>query len=230
MKALADIEVRADPFSAPSNLRFVSHSLQGPQSIFSHHQIWLIVSARKRILCQSRRTPQRRHGLDDGLDGLSRLRLSSVPHHPQPPPFGSARLAISRGRVCSSWRSAMFWATPVWPLRRPARRQPNSSPEASPQCARAPHPPLCGPRPSPVCIRSSARRGRSTGSGCHDHRALNEVLQFANIPRPIMVLDRFHYVLGDAVDGFALPLGELSNEMVHQQGDIAVVVPAAEAG
>ena len=66
-------------------------------------------------------------------------------------------------------------------------------------------------------------------SRCHDDRALHEVLQFGNITWPIMALDRFHHIHGDAVDSFALALGELSNKVAHEKRNIiAVSFPAKE--
>src|ERR1035438_3928696 len=40
-----------------------------------------------------------------------------------------------------------------------------------------------------------------------------------------MALERFHHVLGYAVDHFALPLGELSNEVAYQKGNIPLPFP-----
>ena len=74
------------------------------------------------------------------------------------------------------------------------------------------HPQFCHARP-----QNRARR--------HDYRPLNEILQFADVTRPMMAFERFHHFLGDAVDRFVLSLGELSNEVSCQKRDIAVSFP-----
>ena len=41
----------------------------------------------------------------------------------------------------------------------------------------------------------------------------------------MMAFEHFHHVLGYALDHFALPLGELSNEVAYQKGNIALSFP-----
>jgi hypothetical protein len=47
----------------------------------------------------------------------------------------------------------------------------------------------------------------------HDHGALNDVLEFPDIARPIVEFQNSHYFLGDALDRLALSLCEALHEM-----------------
>jgi hypothetical protein len=63
------------------------------------------------------------------------------------------------------------------------------------------------------------------GSRCHDYSALDDILQFSDIARPIVAFQSFHYFVGDAIDRLALPLRKLSNEMFDQNRDIVFSFP-----
>jgi hypothetical protein len=64
------------------------------------------------------------------------------------------------------------------------------------------------------------RMATQDGASRHDDAALDDILQFSDITRPVMVFQSRHHVIGDSVDHLALPFGERLNKVLCQQGDI----------
>src|SRR5271155_4315299 len=58
-----------------------------------------------------------------------------------------------------------------------------------------------------------------------DHRALDEILQFPDITRPIVAFQSLHHLVGNALDRLSLSSGELFNEVFYQQRDIVSAFP-----
>jgi hypothetical protein len=59
----------------------------------------------------------------------------------------------------------------------------------------------------------------------HNHGTLDYVLQFAYVARPIVALQKLHYLIGDAIDRLALLLSEPLHEVFYQQRDIILAFP-----
>src|SRR5579864_1328393 len=58
-----------------------------------------------------------------------------------------------------------------------------------------------------------------------DDPALDYVLQFPDISRPVMVFEHAHHVFGNSMDRLTLLPGELFDKVFHQQPDILPPLP-----
>src|SRR6185436_4909880 len=63
-------------------------------------------------------------------------------------------------------------------------------------------------------------RGAQDRSVRHDHRALNVVLQLADIPRPMVELEAFHYFIGNVVYILAHAFPKLLDKRPYQQRNV----------
>jgi hypothetical protein len=54
----------------------------------------------------------------------------------------------------------------------------------------------------------------------HDAPALDDILQFSDITRPVMAFESRHYLIGDSVDHLALLSRKLFDKVFRQQRDI----------
>jgi hypothetical protein len=63
-------------------------------------------------------------------------------------------------------------------------------------------------------------RGPQLCSPRQDNRALDEILQFPDVARPIMALNCDHHIAGDVFDCFTVPLSECPNEVRYKQWDV----------
>ena len=59
-------------------------------------------------------------------------------------------------------------------------------------------------------------------SFAQDHRALNHMFQFPDVPRPLVALERRHHPFGNPIDFLAEVRGELAHEILHQQRNVAL--------
>ncbi len=58
----------------------------------------------------------------------------------------------------------------------------------------------------------------------NDHRSLDSVLQFANVARPWLLLQKVHGVGRDPRDALVHLLRELVNEVIDQGGDVVLAL------
>jgi hypothetical protein len=62
-------------------------------------------------------------------------------------------------------------------------------------------------------------------AGSHDDCALHEILKFADIAWPIMVLQSLQQVVGDVIDGLAITLSKGSSKMLYQERYVVFSFP-----
>src|SRR5208337_1616853 len=85
--------------------------------------------------------------------------------------------------------------------------------------------PTIGARSDP---RQFGNRDPQLGTGAHNYRSLDHVLQLPDVSRPAVADEGIHALLGDAFDVSVHALGEALDEMLHQQRD--VLSPFAQCG
>jgi hypothetical protein len=69
-------------------------------------------------------------------------------------------------------------------------------------------------RMTPILCPTLRRRQAKHGARCHDNCALDDILQFSDIARPIMTFQILHHFFRDAIDQLAVSPGEFSNEVL----------------
>jgi hypothetical protein len=57
-------------------------------------------------------------------------------------------------------------------------------------------------------------------TGSHDNSAFNDILQFPDVPRPVMTRQGRHYFFGNPIDGLALLPCKHFDEVFHKQRNV----------